>query len=283
MPPFPMMPLGPGSQPREPDGAEPSYIAMPSGMRGYEPPSAALIDRAHACPRGLRLLELLLARLRGYGFREASRALDLLELPDGDRELVGQSLGEGEVSIRFAREPGLRIQETRLAGVWRLRAVDPTGRVTIDEIEVADIPARVREIAFAEAGGRIELDGTMPDGVLTGRVVLAEVSERSSTWRRGDDPHVVNLTLLPHSPQDLAYLDQHLGGGAVSLLSRGYGACRIESTGLRHCWRVRHFNSDDRLILDTLEVVDVPAAALAAQEDIEDSAERLADILAAVS
>jgi hypothetical protein len=46
---------------------------------------------------------------------------------------------------------------------------------------------------------------------------------------------------------------------------------------------VRYFNSDDRPIMNTLEVTDVPVAALAAQEDILDSAERLAEILKALA
>jgi len=38
---------------------------------------------------------------------------------------------------------------------------------------------------------------------------------------------------------------------------------------------VQYFNSMDQLILNTLEVVQVPEAALAAREDYEDSIERL--------
>jgi hydrogenase-1 operon protein HyaF len=67
------------------------------------------------------------------------------------------------------------------------------------------------------------------------------------------------------------------------MLSRGYGNCRVTATGLREVWWVQYFNSDDKLILNTLEVTPVPAAVLAAQEDIEDSAERLGEILAALT
>ena len=45
---------------------------------------------------------------------------------------------------------------------------------------------------------------------------------------------------------------------------------------------MQFYNSDDKLILNTLEVTDVPAAALAAQEDIDDSAARLREILNAL-
>jgi hydrogenase-1 operon protein HyaF len=37
-------------------------------------------------------------------------------------------------------------------------------------------------------------------------------------------------------------------------------------------WRVQFFNSMDTLILDTLEVTDMPEVVLAAPEDLSDSA-----------
>jgi hypothetical protein len=40
-------------------------------------------------------------------------------------------------------------------------------------------------------------------------------------------------------------------------------------------WRVQFFNSMDTLILDTLEVTDMPEVVLAAPEDLSDSARRL--------
>ena len=89
--------------------------------------------------------------------------------------------------------------------------------------------------------------------------------------------------LLPQSEQDLACLGDSLGRGPVSMLSRGYGNCRVTATGLRDVWWVQYFNSDDKLILNTLEVTPVPAAVLAAQEDIDDSAERLREILRALT
>jgi hydrogenase-1 operon protein HyaF len=42
---------------------------------------------------------------------------------------------------------------------------------------------------------------------------------------------------------------------------------------------VRYFNSMNTLILDTIEVVDIPEAARAAAEDFADSIERLRELL----
>jgi hydrogenase-1 operon protein HyaF len=67
--------------------------------------------------------------------------------------------------------------------------------------------------------------------------------------------------------------------GPVRILSRGFGNCRITSTGLRHLWRVQYFNSMQTLILNTMEVVRVPEVALAAGEDLAESRARLIDLV----
>jgi hydrogenase-1 operon protein HyaF len=46
-----------------------------------------------------------------------------------------------------------------------------------------------------------------------------------------------------------------------------------------HCWRVVYYNSQDVVILNTVEIGDLPEVAQAAREDLEDSHERLAEVL----
>ena len=70
-----------------------------------------------------------------------------------------------------------------------------------------------------------------------------------------------------------------MGVGPVTILSRGYGNCRIGSTAKRNGWWIKFYNSQDALILNTIEIVDIPSVAIAAPEDIADSADRLNEIL----
>jgi hydrogenase-1 operon protein HyaF len=91
--------------------------------------------------------------------------------------------------------------------------------------------------------------------------------------------HVINLTLLPLSPEDAAHLDALLDGGTVVILSRGFGNCRISSTAVRNVWRVQYFNNMQTLILNTIEVVEMPEVAIAAQEDLLETRGRLADLV----
>jgi hydrogenase-1 operon protein HyaF len=90
---------------------------------------------------------------------------------------------------------------------------------------------------------------------------------------------VINLTLLPMSPEDTAHIDQVLDGGSVVILSRGFGNCRISSTAARDVWRVQYFNNMQTLILNTIEVASMPEVAVAAREDLLDSRDRLADLV----
>ena len=108
--------------------------------------------------------------------------------------------------------------------------------------------------------------------------LLAEIEYQSQAWRAGEPAHVVNLSLLPLSPADHRYLEEMLPVGPVAIMSRGFGNCRITSTALVNVWRVQYFNNMQTLILDTIEVVDVPEVALAAPEDIADSALRLTEL-----
>ena len=74
-------------------------------------------------------------------------------------------------------------------------------------------------------------------------------------------------------------LEQALPVGPVAMISRGFGNCHISSTGVRNVWRVQYFNNMKTLILNTLEVIDLPEEAIAAPEDLEDSRGRLAELI----
>lgn len=314
--PIPAGGVGPGSQPEEVDGAELQYLSMPGAMHTYRQPMLPEPENAAACAAGLSALRTLQLHLTHYRVGALPQVIDLSELPPLDRQLVTDSLGEGEVSIRRraadATGPDLdaaadmEAQETRLAGVWRVRgAPDAAGGRWRDVLEVAAVPGFVSAHAFAAAADDVSLPEPLPAGVMNAPGVLAELLEQVEL-RAGlgeaaggldvsdgapgfDGPaprlpaHVINLTLLPQSEQDLECLGDSLGRGSVSMLSRGYGNCRVTATGLREVWWVQYFNSNDKLILNTLEVTPVPAAVLAAQEDLDDSAERLREILAALT
>ena len=81
------------------------------------------------------------------------------------------------------------------------------------------------------------------------------------------------------SPEDQQLLVDVLGRADLVLESGGFGQCKVLATTVRHVWAVQYENAMGNTILDTLEIGRIPDAALAAQEDFEDSSRRLDQIL----
>ena len=177
--------------------------------------------------------------------------IDLNALDKANRDFIGQVLGEGEVSVIAGSS--IQAQEAVMAGIWRLYEVDATGVLINDCIEIGTFPARVVKAAQASAGQRLlAAGGAARDGLMNAPAIATELADKLSAYGPGSGTHAVNLTLLPLSEEDQAYLDSRLGNGSVTILSRGYGNCRISSTAVKNAWRVRYFNSREAVILDTV-------------------------------
>jgi hydrogenase-1 operon protein HyaF len=262
---------GPGSQPAE-DGFE--YMEMPKGMRTFALPDLPEPEDAASLHPALAKLEEVLAALRSGG----SVRIGLDGLDAANRAFVDQTLGDGEVSIIAGNS--IQVQESVFAGVWRLHEVDAAGALIADAIETGPFPPGVLHVALEHAKpGLVSFDGTEPAGLMNAPALITEIVHKLAGWQPGAEAGVINFSLLPLSDDDAAYLDARLGQGAVTILSRGYGNCRITSTAAHNAWRVRYYNSREIVILDTLEITGIPAAACAAVQDLEDSAARLAEIL----
>lgn len=264
--------FGPGSQPLQADD-ELSYTAMPQGMRTYSAHAPEVDDLARV-PRGAALMRAVAEACDRVAAGGAPESFDMAALPAADRAFVVDMLGEGEVAIRIRGIPAVAAQESVFAGVWALKGAG------VDRVEVAPIPQLALDRAAQPVKPALLTLAKRPADLANAPSILAELRDRSAAPRRpGDLPDVINLTLLPHTEGDLAFLAEAVGEGSTTLLSRGYGACRIEATALPNVWRVRFFNAMDTLILDTFEVTVLPEAALAAAEDLAESAERIRDVL----
>jgi hydrogenase-1 operon protein HyaF len=230
------------------------------------------------CPRVAALLPDIAASLAGQTAGAPGRLFDITDFAAAETHLIGEVLGEGEVAATVALPDGIvaQVQESVLAGLWRVRFQGADGCLAADYLEVGAVPEAVRRGALLTAPA-LAL-ASPPAGAMNVMPLLAEIGDRMARWRKGDDAHVINFSLLPMTPEDMAFLQATLGRGPVAFVSRGYGACRVVATGARHVWSVQYLNAMDTIILDTLEIVDVPAAVLAADEDFHDSAVRLREI-----
>jgi hydrogenase-1 operon protein HyaF len=271
--------VGPGSQPAEADGVELDY-PMPSGMTTYAMPQIPEADELAGVEAGIVLLEKLQTELAGYRAGQPAVVLPLDELEQADIDLINQILGNGEVSMKYHGAVAARIQESVLAGVWRVQYLDENDAVQRDVVEIAEIPGLVKQATFSAAAATLNFSAAdIPETVYNAAPLLTEINDKLPAYRLGSVPHVINLSLLPHTSEDIDFLTGTLGSGPLVILSRGYGNCRITSTATRNVWWVQYFNSQETLILNTIEISQVPDVACAAQEDVDDSAQRLLEIL----
>lgn len=280
--PIPLVPMGPGTHSED---ETLDYMPMPKDMDTYQAPILPEPEQFVSHVKGrlaLNEVQNILERIHQGDAAAVGAQVSLNELSAADRNLVNQVLGEGEASALVTDEAQrleVRIQEAIFAGVWRIM----TWRDNIlvdDVVEVGAVPQLVRELAREDAvQPPAYWQGALPPNVLNAPMLVDEIRDHSRRWRAGQQPHVVNLTLLPVSAEDIAYIDHQIGTGRVLMLSRGYGNCRITNTRLPNCWRVVYYNSMEKVILNTVEVVDMPEVAMAAPEDLSDSLERLKDVL----
>jgi hydrogenase-1 operon protein HyaF len=277
--------LGPGSL-SEDESLD--YLRMPAGMDTYRPPVLPEPEEMTGHGPAVQALQQVLATLQAWLRGEEVRPVMLTGLATADLALIHQVMGEGEVSAQVLAAPGdasrpgtVQIQESVFAGVWRVVGQGEDGQVW-DQIEVGPVPAVLRSTAKEDARvSPAPLEA--PPGIMNAQAVLTELADHRQHWRAGQPAEVVNLTLLPLTPADIGFMDHQIGTGRVLILSRGYGNCRITNCCVPHTWRVVYYNSQDTVILNSVEVTDMPEVAMAAHEDLADSEERLKEVLAWVS
>lgn len=273
----PLPVIGPGSQ-TDPDGAAAlDYLPIPTTMQSYRQPDLPEPETAAGCAAALALMDAALAALSG----PLPVVLGLDHLDASERSFLGRALGDGEVSVRreaSGERCAARAQETALAGVWIVQQLRADGRTGSEALEIAAAPS----IAFGVWSEAVGRPVPVPPGaeVMNAPAVLTELEYRQRMFDATAPAHVTNLSLLPFTPADHDWLGASLGRGPLTVLSRGYGNCRLAACALPNLWRVQYFNSMDTLILDTVELTALPEIVRAAPEDLADSRERLAEIRA---
>ncbi|MDX3970672.1 MAG: hydrogenase expression/formation C-terminal domain-containing protein [Bradyrhizobium sp.] len=276
-----------------PEGAEQPVNVFPIGEESLNAAKGSLTaagalaklatldsaELAKSCPNAVALLSRIADAIADQKAEAPTRLFRLANLNDLESKLVADVLGEGEVAGVVALPDGslAQIQESVLAGIWRVRLETDA---TSEYLEIGAVPEIVKRAAADLTSADFEI-GQVPEGAMNVLPVLAEIRERAQAWRPGIRSQIINFTLLPMSPVDMSFLQDTIRNGPIQLVSRGYGTCRVLSTGIRNVWSVQFFNAMDTIILDTLEVGGVPTVALAADEDFEDSAERLQEIIEA--
>jgi hydrogenase-1 operon protein HyaF len=243
----------------------PAYLPLPGSVAQYVPP--ILPGDAALRAAGEIWLERIEQALAAYQ-PGANQTIDLRAASPAALRFLAEALGAGEVSALALGQPELQVEESVFAGLWRVRGEG------VDYLEVGDVPHVLRQRAAAPLLALPDPE-TIPDDVINAPHVLAEILARSAHFLATGERHNFNLDLVPLTDADLGWLVRTLGEGDVIIISAGYGACRIRSTRLAATWWVQFSNAANQLILNTLDIAEIPAVACAAPEDIADSAKRV--------
>lgn len=258
-------------------GDELSLLELPQGATPRAVPSLTALEQADVAVR--EILAGIRYTLAHHRASSPPAIFSLRGLTEEERALVDEILARGEVEARIGGDPAYVLQETALAGLWRGAAYDGGGRAVAHWLEIADVPGVVREAVASFATRPVSVAAA--PGTMNLMPLLAEIDARSRAWRAGEANHVISFTLFPLTPEDSSGLRARLEQAPIEILSKGYGTCRAIATRCPHVWGVQFLNVMGTVILDTLEVGDVPAAVRAADEDFQDSAARLHEIMEA--
>jgi hydrogenase-1 operon protein HyaF len=256
------------------------YLPMPREMNDFRMPILPGRAGAAALRESRELLAAFLRDIDHWNPESDAHGprIDLAGMPAAALGVTTQMLGEGEVSIRIGGSTPFRIQESMFAGIWRVCAFDGAGTLARDWLEAAALPSVVAAAARTVAAP-VLADVERPTGAVCAPALVAEIEAQMRERRPGRPAHVINLTFFPMTSDDHDLLDRALSIGPVAIISHTFGKCRITSTGARDVWRVQYFNGMNTLVLNTIEIVDVPEVAVAAVEDVAVSRARLAELV----
>jgi len=274
---IPVRIVGPGSQVEK---EQLQYLDMPREMNTFQMPRVPQRVASEAVSEAHDVLAEFLDAMTPWdpAAGDPGPRLNVTGVSPAALDIINEMLGEGEVGIQVNGAHAIHIQESVFTGVWRVCELDDDSRLVGDWIVAGSMPEaviRAAILAAAPAPARV----TLPDGAMNSPALLQEIEARLRNIRPDTPAHVINLTLFPLTAEDHQVLARALPVGPVAMISRGFGHCKISSTLARNVWRVQYFNSMNTLILNTIEIVDMPEVAIAAPEDLIDSRTRLAELI----
>ncbi|MEL6366440.1 MAG: hydrogenase expression/formation C-terminal domain-containing protein [Pseudomonadota bacterium] len=268
--------IEPRSQQAEDEADFSGFDQDSSRIRRSDRPANRLTDDSDELGVALQTLSVVHDALERYEPGTPVVSLPVDHLDRRNLDLLDRVLGTGGISISYDGPAIARIQESVLAGVWRVRHYDD-GRVNADIVEVAPLPKLIARAVFTKAATEFAPASikTLPVAL---KSILSELHEALTCYMERGVTHVMNLTDTEESHLEL--MQALFGLGPAVIESRGYGNCRITSTTIRGLWWVQFFNTRGEMIVNSLEVATVPNLVSAEPDDLSESADSLKNLLA---
>lgn len=111
--------------------------------------------------------------------------------------------------------------------------------------------------------------------------ILHEVAEALERLVTSGETAVIDLRALPLAPGDRERLQEMLGPGELSARLEAFGPSAVRETDIHGVWWVTHYNAEDEIMAEFIEVTPVPEILQSDLEDAADAVDVLRERLAA--
>jgi hydrogenase-1 operon protein HyaF len=107
------------------------------------------------------------------------------------------------------------------------------------------------------------------------RELLNQIVQLLQNLLEKEEAGSIDISQLPLGDEDYDLLDDVLGEGEVHADVNTLGATQIYETGVPGVWWVTHFDADDEVMAEFIEVTYCPDILVSAREDIRDGVDAL--------
>jgi len=107
------------------------------------------------------------------------------------------------------------------------------------------------------------------------QAVLSELMQHLQQLVESGLTHVIDLSSLPMSGSDRTQLETLLGNGEAQVILTTIGESRIIETAYSGIWWVRHYNLEQQLLAELIEIAQVPEIIKSHPADIRQALHRL--------
>ena len=124
-----------------------------------------------------------------------------------------------------------------------------------------------------------------PDSGLSGNAwpLMMEIAEMVRTLVDSGETAAIDLSALPLTPADKAWLKERLGSGQIHVTLEAEGQSNLDETACPGVWWITHRDTRDRVIAEFIEVTLVPDLVKAHQADIKIGLEYLEGVISQLS
>jgi len=131
------------------------------------------------------------------------------------------------------------------------------------------------DIAIVVQQGNADTDS--PSGQVL--AILSEIESMLGALIDSGNTDSIDIRSLPMMPGDYEMLKKRLGQGEVSATVNALGPTQIQETGIHGVWWVTHYNADNDVMAEFIEVCQVPAMINTDMEDVQEGRGELNELI----